>query len=67
MEDKQASHNTACETDGHDRHLCFLMYEGFHLGHKEEYRQLVQDAHFRCQNCGRTAKAAESLCAPIEL
>lgn len=63
----EAAHNTDCEGEGHSNHLCFLMYEGFHLSNKDEYRALVQDAHFRCQNCGRTAKAAESLCAPVEL
>ena len=67
MAEQKASHNTACNTDGHKEHLCFLMYEGFHYAHKDEYRALVQDARFRCENCGRTAKAAASLCAPIEL
>lgn len=67
MAREEASHNAACDADGHDRHLCFLMYEGFHYSHKDEYRKLVQDAHFRCQNCGRTAKSADNLCAAVEL
>jgi len=67
MAETAATHNEACEDGDHNKHLCFLMYEGFHLSHKDEYRALVQDAHFRCQHCGRTAKAAGSLCAPVEL
>jgi hypothetical protein len=43
------------------------MYEGFHYSRKDEYRALVQDAHFRCENCGRTARSADNLCAPVEL
>ncbi len=64
---QQAEHNAACESDAHNTHLCFLMYEGYHLSHPDGYREMVQDARFRCQNCGRTAKSAEMLCAPIEL
>ena len=51
----------------HKKHLCFLMSEGFHYEHPDEYREMVQDAHYRCQNCPRTAKCAENLCMPIEL
>jgi hypothetical protein len=51
----------------HKEHLCFLMYQGFHFKNKDEYKQLVQDAQFRCQNCGRTAKSADNLCEPVEL
>ena len=67
MEQKPSPHNTACESDYHDRHICFLMYEGFHYSNRDGYRELVQDAHYRCQNCGRTAKEAKNLCAPVDL
>ena len=67
MAEEKASHNTTCGVEGHKEHLCFLMYEGFHYSRKDEYRALVQDAHFRCENCGRTARSADNLCAPVEL
>jgi len=67
MPPDEATHNTACESDMHSNHLCYLMSEGFHYSHPDQYKQLVQDAQFRCQNCGRTAKSADSLCAPIKL
>jgi len=57
MAEEKATHNQDCQSDVHNKHLCFLMYEGFHLKDKEAYKQIVQDAQFRCQNCGRTAKS----------
>jgi len=62
-----STHNMSCKEEGHDEHLCFLMYDGFHLRNKEAYKELVQNACFRCQNCGRTAKNDINLCAPIRL
>ena len=67
MEAATESHNSACESDKHSEHLCFLMYEGWHFGHRGEYKALVQDASHLCENCGRTAKRASNLCAPKEL
>ncbi len=43
------------------------MYDGFHYSHREEYKAMVRDAEFLCQNCGRTAKGANSLCEPLKL
>ena len=65
--DEKISHNQSCTKELHKEHLCFLMYEGFHLKNKEQYKELVQDAQYRCQNCGRTAKEAGNLCEPVEL
>jgi hypothetical protein len=67
MSEAKMEHNESCTKDMHKEHLCFLMYEGFHFKNKEEYKTLVQDAQFRCQNCGRTAKSAENLCEPVDL
>lgn len=67
MAEKQIEQNVACQSEGHDEHLCHLMYDGFHFKHPEEYKEMVQDAQFRCQNCGRTANRPEHLCEPIEL
>lgn len=59
--------SSACPPESHQQHLCFLQYEGYHYGHRAEYKALVQDAQYLCQNCGRTAKSAANLCAPKEL
>lgn len=59
--------SSACPPDAHIHHLCHLQCEGYHYGHRAEYKALVQDAQYLCRNCGRTAKRAENLCAPTEL
>lgn len=62
------SHNETCPSDRHkEEHLCFLMYGGFHLAHPDKYRDMVQDARFRCEHCSRTAAKAESLCKPVAI
>ena len=60
-------HNQDCANDKHNEHLCFLQYEGYHFGHRAEYKALVQDAQFICRNCGRTAKLQANLCDPVAL
>ncbi|MCU0918547.1 MAG: hypothetical protein MUC88_28905 [Planctomycetes bacterium] len=60
-------HNSDCSSADHEEHLCFLMHEGFHYGNKEAYKAMVQDAQFRCQQCGRTAKSRNRLCLPEPL
>ena len=67
MSETQLEHNAKCDDPNHSKHLCFLMYDGFHYSHRAEYKEMVKDAAFRCQNCGRTAKLAEHLCAPVDL
>jgi hypothetical protein len=67
MAGEKTQHNADCGNAEHGKHLCFLMYEGYHLNNKEAYKALVRDAEFRCQKCGRTAKAAGSLCEPVPL
>ena len=67
MAEKQMKHNADCTSQGHPDHLCHLMYEGFHFSNPHEYKAMVQDAQFRCQNCGRTAKKGEHLCVPVAL
>ena len=67
MAEEKMLHNTSCGDAEHGKHLCFLMYEGFHLSNKEAYKKLVTDARFRCQQCGRTAEIAGSLCDPVAL
>ncbi len=64
MIEKAVAHKDDCDDPQHDKHLCYLMYEGFHFQNPEAYKELVQDAHFRCQQCGRTARSRDSLCMP---
>ncbi len=60
-------HNEQCTDEQHSQHLCFLQYEGFHFGHRKEYKALVQHAEHLCRNCGRTAGKAANLCDPVAL
>jgi hypothetical protein len=66
-DETRKQHNENCSTDGHNEHLCYLQYEGFHFADKAAYKALVQDAQYICRNCGRTAKNAANLCAPVAL
>ena len=67
MDQENVQHNEACEDEKHHEHLCYLQYEGYHYGHRAEYKALVQDAQFICRNCNRTAKLATNLCKPEAL
>lgn len=67
MSESAQSHNNDCKNLYHNEHLCYLMYTGVHLDDKAGYKRLVQDAHFRCQRCGRTTRAARNLCEPADL
>ena len=67
MAEKQMEQNADCTSESHNKHLCHLMYEGFHLSNPQEYKAIVENAQFRCQNCGRTASQSEHLCEPIAL
>jgi len=52
---------------GHGKHLCYLHNLGFHLSEPEEYRALVKNSKYVCNNCGRAAAKAENLCKPVKL
>ena len=67
MAEQKMSQNENCTSDVHNKHLCFLMCEGIHFNNKDAYREMVKDAQYRCQNCGRTAKSEANLCEPIAL
>ena len=67
MAEEAIVNNESCTSDGHNEHLCFLMCEGFHYKNKEAYKAIVQDAQYRCQNCGRTARSETNLCVPVAL
>ena len=65
MADRQ--NNLECTEEKHKYHLCYLMGEGWHLTHPQGYKEMVQDAQYRCGFCDRTAKSEENLCDPIKL
>ena len=67
MDENKIEHNAECKSEDHNSHLCHLMYEGFHFSSPQEYKEIVQYAQFRCQNCGRTAKNNSQLCNPVSL
>ena len=67
MIDDQNKQNADIAMQWYDKHLCLLMFEGFHEACREEYKQMVQDAQFRCENCGRTAHRQVQLCNPVSL
>jgi hypothetical protein len=57
----------SCSSEFHSQHLCYMASQGFHLSDQEEYRSLVQDPQFKCQNCGRVARSDKNLCQPVKL
>lgn len=67
MVKKQKEHNLECTEEKHKDHLCFLMCEGWHLNHPEEYKAIVKDAEYRCAYCDRTAKSEKDLCEAVKL
>lgn len=70
MDNSKCCSNTnddACTSTGHNQHLCYLMYEGFHLKEPEKYKEIVSNAEYRCQNCGRTARSVDFLCDGVKL
>lgn len=52
---------------GHDKHLCYLNNLDFQKSNPEEYKQLVINPQFMCQNCGRVADNEKNLCRPVKL
>ena len=52
---------------GHDKHLCYLNNLRFQDSNPEEYKKLLKDAAYFCQNCGRAAANSKNLCKPVKL
>jgi Fe2+ or Zn2+ uptake regulation protein len=50
-----------------DKTLCTLQEEGFIESHTDEFKKLIQPAHFFCKNCGRSAVNEKNLCNPENL
>lgn len=49
--------------EGHDQHLCELRKK-LNLG---EYKDLLREAKYFCQHCGRAAKNSGNLCFPEKI
>jgi len=52
---------------GHEEHLCYLANIGFLKSNQAEYKSLVKDSKFVCENCGRTAVSEVNLCKPVKM
>ena len=51
----------------HDDHLCYLVNMGYIESSFNDYKELVRDAKFVCQKCGRSANSDENLCRPVKI
>ena len=51
----------------HEEHLCYLQNIGFIQSNPEEYKKLVRNSGYVCNNCGRTAAQEKNLCKPEKL
>ena len=66
VEEKMA--NNECRASGvYNEHLCFLVCDGFYETNRDAFKEMVQDAQYRCTICGRTAKSEKNLCDPVLL
>ncbi len=52
---------------GHDKHLCYLNNLRFQESNPEDYKALIKNSEFYCQNCGRSAASSKNLCKPAKL
>lgn len=59
--------DTAMPHPGHDKHLCYLNNLRFQDSHPEEFKFLIKNPEYYCQNCGRAAASEKNLCKPKKL
>lgn len=64
---KHPGSNQECKSDEHTKHLCYFVSYGYHVDNPQEYKDLVEEARYKCQFCGRTAHLDKSLCMPLKL
>ena len=67
MATEHVHHNTECKSEDHDKHLCYITSQGFHLSDAEEFKALINEPKYKCQHCGRKANSDENLCVPVKL
>lgn len=59
--------NTNMPHPGHDKHLCYLNNLRYQESNPDDYKTLIRNAQFFCQNCGRAAADSKNLCKPVQL
>ncbi|MHC4551895.1 MAG: hypothetical protein ACYSUT_03890 [Planctomycetota bacterium] len=52
---------------GHDKHLCYLSNLRFQDSHPDDFKELIRQPQYYCQNCGRAAASSKNLCKPVKL
>lgn len=52
---------------GHDKHLCYLVNMRWHSKHMTAYAEMVSEAGYVCEHCGRAAKEKGRLCRPTKI
>lgn len=52
---------------GHDKHLCYLVNLRYQESHTEDFKNMISQPQYYCQNCGRAAASAKNLCKPAKL
>ena len=67
MAEEFMQHHLECNCEDHDKHLCYLTSQGFHLSDPREFKALTDDPKFQCKHCGRQANNDKNLCEPKEL
>ena len=61
------NHNSEHHFSTHNRHLCYLVSQGFDLSDGDEYESLVSEPAFKCETCKRIACSRDYLCRPVSL
>ncbi|MFC1780634.1 hypothetical protein ACFLZ8_00015 [Planctomycetota bacterium] len=67
MNDEKIEHNHECENEDHQRHLCYVISQGFHLSDPQSFEAMIENPQFLCRHCSRTANSNENLCVPEEM
>ena len=67
MSQQNTEHNCQCTSQSHNKHLCYMISQGFNVSDKNEFEALINDPKFKCGHCGREANSDQNLCVPAEL
>jgi hypothetical protein len=65
MSEKYMHHNSECSSEDHDKHLCYLISQGFHLSDPAAFNALTSKPKYQCKHCGRKANSDKNLCVPM--
>ena len=67
MAEEKLHDNTECKSDSHNKHLCYMVSQGFHVSEGDEFEALVKNPAYKCSHCGRVANSDNNLCVPVGL